>query len=151
MTKQSDVASGAFGFIGMLLPVLYFGGFLYYFSGVGGGTLQGAVDMGLGPTMLGLATLGLLFSIKPLWLILRFTISLVAGRPAPGPRGGSTGPRDDGGSGGESSGFDADDAIARYLARREAGEGDAVPAASLVAADPVEPLPPRAAFGRKSV
>lgn len=150
MTKQTDVAKGAFSFIGMLLPVLYFGGFLYYFSGVGGGTLQGAVDMGLGPTMLGLATLGLLFSIKPLWLILRFTIGLVAGRPAPGTRGGSSGPRDDGGAG-ESSGFDADDAIARYLARREAGDGSAAAAASLVAADPVEPLPPRAAFGRKSV
>ncbi len=150
MTKQTDVAKGAFSFIGMLLPVLYFGGFLYYFSGVGGGTLQGAIDIGLGPTMLGLGVLGLLFSIKPLWMILRFTIGLVAGRPSAGPRGGSAGMGEVAGPS-DGSGFDADDAIARYLARREAGDGSAAAAASLVAADPVEPLPQRPAFGRRSV
>lgn len=140
MAKQQSFAAGSLGFVGMMLPLLYFGGLIYYFSGVGGGTLQGIIDIGLGPTVIGLAAFGLLFAIKPLYLLFRFIIGLTtgvgttqaivkAGRDAGEDRG--------------ADGFDADAAMARYLANRSVGD-----AGSIVDTDPAA-TPQRPAFGRK--
>jgi hypothetical protein len=139
MAKPKNFASDSFGFIGMLLPLLYFGGLLYYFSGVGGGTLQGIIDIGLGPTMLGLGVLGLLFAIKPLYILFRFVIGLITGAGVT-PRPASSASTTDDAS---SDGFDAEDAIARYLRNRDAGKVDTP--------IPAEPAPPpmRPSFGRK--
>lgn len=140
MAKQQSFAAGSLGFVGMLLPLLYFGGLIYYFSGVGGGTLLGIIDIGLGPTVIGLAAIGLLFAIKPLYLLFRFIIGLTTGvgtTQAIVTAGREAGeePRSDG--------FDADAAMARYLANRAVG--DAVP----VVDTPLDPAPQRPAFGRK--
>ena len=52
----------AVGLIAAAVPVLYCGGLLLYFSRVGG-SFGGLVDGALGPTMVGLGALGLLFLI----------------------------------------------------------------------------------------
>jgi hypothetical protein len=143
MAKTPDFTRGTICFIGMLLPLLYFGGFLYYFSRVGGGSLQGVIDIGLGPTMFGLGLLGLVFAIKPLYLLFRFVIGLTTGA--------GTGQRNSAAGGatnveGAASDFDAEDAIARYLRNRGA---EPAPVADPVIADPAGP-PPRPSFGRKA-
>jgi len=100
------------GLIGALLPVVYCGGLLYYFIH-GSGSVHEAVEIGLGPTLLGLGAVGLLFCIV---LIVRIVWIFV------GPR--SHGSRGRGGRyasthDGESE-FDADAVLARYVARRSA-------------------------------
>ena len=50
------------GLIGVLIPIGYIG-YLLYFMGVGGGSFDGVVGIGLGPTILGLAIVGLLFAL----------------------------------------------------------------------------------------
>lgn len=148
MAKQPNFAKSSMSLIGMLLPLLYFGGLIYYFSGVGGGTLQGIIDIGLGPTMFGLSALGLLFAIKPVMLLIRFLAGLSGGAtPAPSPRRNSADTDESLGS----SDFNADDALARYIAKRNAApvESDGLSAAR---AEPnVAAASPRPSFGRKSV
>jgi len=95
-----------FGLIRVLVPVLYWGGLFYYFFDVAG-SVEDAKEIGLYPTLLGLGILGLLFCI-PLTLKI---VRLVAGPRPPRSGGGST--RDD-----DDDGFDADAAIARYMAER---------------------------------
>jgi len=129
------------GVIGALIPVLYCGGLLYYFLDVAG-SVQEAEEIGLGPTVLGLSAVGLLFSIPLILKVLRLFRRL---RP-PGSNGGD----DD-----DNGGFDADAAIARYLARRSAEEA-AVPAPRPApqSGGPGKPGPGsgfhRPSFGRKS-
>ena len=53
----------ASGLIKALVPVLYFGGLLYYFFDVSGGSIENANMIGLGPTLLGLGIVGLIFCI----------------------------------------------------------------------------------------
>jgi hypothetical protein len=60
----------AFGVISALLPVVYFGGLLYYFFDQAG-SLQQADDMGLSPTLLGLRVVGLLFCVPLIYRILK--------------------------------------------------------------------------------
>lgn len=141
MSKHPKPAPGPFAFIGALLPLVYFGGMIYYFSGVGGGTIQGIVDIGLGPTVAGLTIVGLLFTIQPLVMIFR----LFFGTPSTARQGASASSID----AASDTGFDADDAIARYLAKR--GTGDAEPLSSMPSADTPTPQPPRAGFGRKAL
>lgn len=140
MAKQQSFVAGSLGFVGMMLPLLYFGGLIYYFSGVGGGTLQGIIDIGLGPTVIGLAAFGLLFAIKPLYLLFRFIIGLTTGVGTT--QAIVTAGREAGENPGADA-FDADAAMARYLANRSAGDAgpmvDTAPAAT----------PQRPAFGRK--
>lgn len=114
-----------FGVLGALLPILYCGGLLFYFLDLSGSP-QEAADTGLGPTVLGLGAVGLLFCIPLIFKIAKFF--------AP-PRSPESGGPDGG------SGFDADKAIARYLAR-EASSG------SSSARD--GGLAPRPGFGRKA-
>jgi hypothetical protein len=109
------------GLIAAAIPVLYCGGLLLYFAGVEKWT---GVPVGnaLGPTMIGLGVVGLLFLIP---LVLR--IVRLLGRP------GASG--SDSGGGGragaapqeERSDFDPEAAINRYLAKRATGAGDAAP------------------------
>ena len=100
-------ANPLFLVIRMLIAALYCGGLLIYFYHVGG-SVQGVIDLGLGPYMLGLAIVGLIFCIPLLVALIRILI-----RPRPrGPSG--RGPDDDG------NGFDADAVVARYIAERSA-------------------------------
>lgn len=99
-----------FGMIGALVPILYCGGFLYYFID-SMGSVEEARTNGLGPTLLGLAVIGLLFFIPLIVKIVR----VFSGPRSPGTAGraGATAPkRDDEGE------FDADAVLARYMAKR---------------------------------
>jgi hypothetical protein len=117
------------GIVGALLPVAYCGGLFFYFRRFGGWS-DGPLATGLGPTMLGLGALGLLFCIP---VILKL-IKLFAAPRSPVPGGADPEPE---------SSFDADAALARYLARK-AAQGGGEPVA-------VEAPAPRATFGRKAV
>ena len=101
-----------------LLPVLYCGGLLYYFFDVGG-SIENVEAIGLGPTVLGLGAVGLLFCIPLALKILRLRRVL----KSPGPGGGGTPGDHDGDDGGAA----ADAVIARYMARKEAEEKSARP------------------------
>jgi len=103
-----------FGLIAALVPIVYCGYLLFYFLHVGG-SIQGAKEIGLGPTLLGLGIVGLLFCIPLIIKIVR----IVAGPRSPG-SGGDAPTRDDG--------FDPDAAIARYMARRSAEAAPDAPA-----------------------
>lgn len=126
----------AFRAISMIFPALYFGGLFYYFFHMSG-SIQGAEDMGLGPTLLGLAVVGLVFSIPLLYGIVRFILTR---RHRPGAHGGPHEP-DDG-----ESGFDADAVIARYLARKSAEEAASKPDSSPTRGDGASKP---AGFGRR--
>lgn len=124
-----------FGLIRTVVPVVYCGGLLYYFYNQAG-SIEQAKQFGLGPTLLGLAVIGGLFCIP---LIVKIVLIFIAWRTprrrpdAPGPDGAGA--------------FDADAAVARYMARQSA---DAAPGS--------RPAPPahqrtgsasRPSFGRK--
>lgn len=98
-----------FGLVGALLPVLFCGGLLLYFNNVRG-AFGGLLDNQLGPTMFGLGAFGLLFLVLFLVKLWR-----LAGPPAAGPAA-----RAEAALQAEQSDFDADAALARYLARRDA-------------------------------
>lgn len=98
-----------FGVIVALVPIVYCGYLIYYFLDVSG-SVEEARNTGLGPTLLGLTIVGLLFLIPLVIKIVR----LLSGPRSPGSggRGGLDRPTDDGG------GTDADAVVARYLASR---------------------------------
>ena len=117
------------------LPVLYCGYLLYYFLDVSG-SVQEARDIGLGPTLLGLGIVGLLFCIPLAVKIVRLFIGPRSpGSSAPGPGSSGSGLTDSCGRGPDApssdgeSGIDADAVVARYLARRSAEAAAASPAA----------------------
>jgi hypothetical protein len=62
--------NSAFGVIRALVPVLYCGGLIYYFLDYSG-SVQDAETIGLGPTLLGLGAVGLLFCIPLIFKIVR--------------------------------------------------------------------------------
>lgn len=94
--KSVFVAIGAIG------PILYGGTLLYYFLDISG-SLRNPKSIGLAPTLLGVGVVGLLFCIPLVPKIVRIFARLrSSGSDAP-----------DG-----ESGFDADAAIARYMAQR---------------------------------
>ena len=108
------------GPIAAIVPVAYCGGLIAFF--LRDSSLEDAVQIGLGPTLLGLAVVGFLFCIPLLYAIIR-KIS--------GPRrprtGGPGAPTPDGGGG---NGADIDAMIARHMARMAAEPASAAPAAS---------------------
>ncbi|MEA3044063.1 MAG: hypothetical protein QOH47_1901 [Sphingomonadales bacterium] len=126
------------GLVAAAIPILYCGGLLLYFNRVRTAS-AGLLDGALGPTMLGLGVIGLLFLIP---FVLKFR-RLVAPPAAPG--SGSSGrakeaPQE------ERSDFDADAALARYLAQRPRGAPNlASPQAPQEGGRPGGP----AAFGRR--
>lgn len=99
-----------FGVMGALVPILYCGGLLYYFFDLSGSVHEVWTD-GLGPTVLGLGVVALVFCIP---LIIKL-VRIFSGPRSPGSggRGGSDQSADD-----DARGFDADAAIARYMAQR---------------------------------
>jgi hypothetical protein len=101
-----------FGVMRAVVPIGYCGSLLYYFFDLSG-SVEDVKTNGLGPTLLGLGAVGLVLSIL---LILRI-VRLFARPPSPGSGGDTPAPD-------EESGFDADAAIARYMAQRSA---EAVP------------------------
>lgn len=115
-----------FGLVGALLPVAYCGGLVWFFQGQTGG-VEFITSAGLGPTVIGLGALGVLFCIP---LILKLTKIVTAPAKPVKVTGIPDAPESE---------FDADAALARYLARKAAGEIE-VPVAA-----PVQ----RASFGRK--
>jgi len=127
----------ASGLIRALVPVLYFGSLLYYFFDVSGGSIDNANMLGLGPTLLGLGIVGLIFCIPLAIRIAR----ILNGPRTPGSGGGRPAPDDD-------DGFDADAVVARYLAQRPA---DAIPNAPAARPAPKDggPATPTG-FGRRT-
>jgi hypothetical protein len=112
-----------------LLPIAYFAGFLWYFSDVGGNRVAGIVDNGLGPTVAGIGLLVVLMSIKPIIDVLRFLLGADWVTSQHERQGIVT--ADSPAAGGD---FDADAALARYMA----GRGSAAQAEG-----PSPPPPPR--------
>jgi len=122
-----------FGIIGALMPVVYCGGLLYYFVDRTG-SIREADAIGLGPTMVGLAVVGLLFSIPLILKVVRMLIALRSS--AASAHGGNDAPKQDN--------FDADAVLARYMANRPAeGASNAPPQHQ--GGNPA----PRPTFGRK--
>jgi hypothetical protein len=129
---------GAGALIAALVPIVYCGAMIYYFFGVGG-SVQGVTAIGLGPTVLGLGAIGLLFCVP---LLVRLLKLGATPPPKPGAR-----PRFAKNMPVEEETFDADAALARYLARKaEAGDE---PQAVVAETDHASPTPGRPAFGRK--
>lgn len=133
------------GLIGAAIPVLYCGGLVLYFAGVNK-SFGGMLGRELGPTMVGLGVIGLLFLIA---LVLKIR-KLAAGSGGPAAPGAGSG----GGGGGpvdrapqeEPSDFDPDAAIARYMAKRPPGpRGPASPFAAHEGGRPAG----QPGFGRK--
>jgi hypothetical protein len=121
--------------IGAIVPFFYCGGLLIYFIHQGG-SVDGAISMGLGPTLLGLAIFDLLFAIPVIVVVFLFFRGRRS-RRSDG-HGGPSGPHD-----GESA-FDADAVVARYLARGPAETATSPPAPSPRSA------PKPIGFGRRS-
>ena len=97
-----------FSLFGIIGPIGYCGWLVYYFINESG-SLQQAMDNGLGPTVIGLSVIGLLFFMVFLVVIFR----LIAGsRPLRSYGGADTD--------GPNGGFDADAVVARYMAQRTA-------------------------------
>jgi len=130
----------ALGFFFALLPILYCGGLVYYFVGVPGRMRSslplpsGATDgimKELGPTVIGLGAFGILFALMFVLKVMRAATGRTARTPA------AKVEIDEG------EPFDADAALARYMARKAAGEVD----------EPVAPTPASTGggFGRKGV
>lgn len=97
-----------------LVPVVYCAGLAFYFFDVTG-SAEGTWGIGLGPTVLGLGVIGLIFCI-PLFIKLFRALSTPAAPKSDGQGGPKTPPRKDK----DEPEFDADAAVARYLARRSA-------------------------------
>jgi len=120
------------------LPVAYCGWLLFYFLNQGG-LNDSAVADGLGPTVIGLGLVGLLFCIPLVFKLIRLVVT---------PRGPkSDASRPDLSEPSEESGFDADAALARYMARKQAA-AEGLPS-SAPAAAPAGEVPQRPSFGRK--
>jgi hypothetical protein len=125
------------GLIAALVPIAYCGGLVYYFVGVPGrlqssvGLPSGATDgvaTQLGPTVIGLGAFGVLFAFI---FILRLMRSATTQPPA---KRMAKVEIDEG------EPFDADAALARYMAKKAAGE---------IAEPAPPPSTPVAGFGRK--
>lgn len=117
--------------IGALMAVLYCGTLLYYFLDISG-SLRGTKTIGLAPTLLGLGLVGLVFCFPLVLKIAR----IFARAPESGP-----------GAPAGDDGFDADAAIARYMADRPAQARPATATPAFKGGGPAR----RSAFGRRTV
>ena len=125
-----QIFKSLFGVVSALGPVVYCAGLAFYFLNTSG-SLDDAVTIGLGPTVVGLGALGLLFCIPLLIKVVRLYFVLSR---SPG-----SGKRDDAGAS-DDSGFDADAVLARYMAK----QSEAAHAAPSTNGNP------RPSFGRKA-
>lgn len=137
--------SGAFSWAFALVPTVYIGGMLWYFTGFGGNSAEGIVETGLGPTVLGLTVVGVILTVP---LIIKLLRAATGVNRVPG--AGFDANLKPGEVVGEPA-FDADAAFANYMRKREAGVvGDvSVDVADGDALAPVAPRPSN--FGRKAV
>ena len=124
-----------FGVFAALLPVLYCGGLVYYFLHFAGSLEQAQKD-GLGPTVLGLSVVCVLFCIPLLIKVVRLFL-----RPPPP----SLGARPDAAE----RIIDADSVIARYRARHAAQQPAAYNPTPKPTPRPALRLVPKPSFGRK--
>jgi hypothetical protein len=124
-----------FGLIGALVPLMSCGGALYYFL-AGNGSLADIKAMGLGPTLVGLSVFTLLASIPVIVHIFR----MVGDARSP-----NSSEIDTGNASVHDSEFNAEAAVARYMANRPAEDASNLNAAT-TAAEPGA----RATFGRRS-
>lgn len=132
------------GIIGGLIPLVYIGWLLRHFIGVGGGTAEGVAGIGLGPTVIGLSIVGLLFALPLIIKLLRaatgvnrvpgasFDAKLKPGEVAVEPT------------------FDADAAFANYMRNREAGVAGDVSVDPAASEPPASFAPRPGGFGRKA-
>ena len=131
------------GVIGALVPIIYIGWMLRHFVGVGGGTAEGVAGIGLGPTVIGLSIVGLLFALPLIIKLLRATtgVNRVPGasfdvKPKPGDVA-------------DAPAFDADAAFANYMRNRDTSAVTETPAETIdVTPAPFTPRP--GGFGRKT-
>lgn len=132
---------GAFSWAFALIPTAYIGWMLWYFMGVGGNSAEGIVGIGLGPTVLGLAFVGLILTLPVLIKLMR----VISGtNRVPGSRAAA------GDVAVETQGFDADAAFANYMRNRDAAPPP--PIATDSVEDDLRPFTPRpGGFGRKVV
>ena len=132
-----------FGVARALLPIGYFGYLLYYFLGVGG-SMKGAWEIGLGPTVLGLGVVVLLLCIPLIWKLMK----MFSGPRWPGSASRPNAPPGHGDDDDDDGGAAADAIVARYLAQRSA---EAAAAANAPAPRPAQASGPasRPSFGRK--
>ncbi len=128
----------AVAFIGSFVPVIYCGYLIYYFVDLSNWSVQEVQDNGLGPTVLGLSIVALLFSI-PLFVKIVLVIGELR-KPKTGGGGSGSSP-----GGGDT--FDADAVVARYLAQKQAE----APAATLPSSgSEMSATAPRSSFGRRT-
>lgn len=133
--------SGAFSWVFALIPIVYIGGMLWHFAGVGGNSAEGIVGIGLGPTVLGLAIVGLLFALPLIIKLLRVVSGV---NRVPGASAGVSEPL------AETPGFDPDAAFANYMRGRDSAPPP--PIAPDAVDDDLRPFTPRpGGFGRKGV
>ncbi|WP_282948026.1 MULTISPECIES: hypothetical protein [unclassified Sphingopyxis] len=132
---------GAFSWVFALIPIVYIGAMLWYFAGVGGNSAKGIVGIGLGPTVIGLAIVGLLLAL-PLVIKLLRVVSGTNRVPGAGAAAGE--PLAD------TQGFDPDAAFANYMRGRDSALPP--PIAPDAIGDDLRPFTPRpGGFGRKGV
>lgn len=132
--------SGAFSWAFALIPTAYIGALLWYFTGVGGGTTDGIVGIGLGPTVMGLTFVGIILALPVIIELIRLLTganrvpgAAAAGEPSI-----------------ETAGFDADAAFANYMRNRDTASPP--PIATDAVNDDLRPFAPRpGGFGRKGV
>jgi hypothetical protein len=132
------------GVIGALIPIIYIGFMLRHFVGAGGGTAEGVAGIGLGPTVIGLSIVGLLFALPLIIKLLRATTGV---NRVPGA---SFDAKLNPGEVSDTPAFDADAAFANYMRNRDANAVVDAPG------DMPDPSPPPFAprpggFGRKAV
>ena len=128
-----------FAVIGALVPILYCGGLIYYFLDLSG-SVEEAKTNGLGPTLLGLGLVGLLFCMVLVVKLVR--IFITPRSPGSSGRSGPDASTHDG-----EGGFDPDAVLARYMAQRSAEAASGSPA---VPPAPEGGAPARpAGFGRR--
>lgn len=133
-------AGGIIGFVFALVPIVYIGWLLRHFIGVGGGTAEGIAGIGLGPTVLGLSIVGLLFALP---LVIKLLRAVTGVNRVPGARQ----PAEEASL--ETAGFDADAALANYMRNRDAA--GAAPVEPPASEGPGLGAPRPQGFGRKIV
>ena len=131
-----------FGIIGGLIPLVYIGWLLRHFIGVGGDSPGGVAMIGLGPTVIGLTLVGILFALP---LIIKLLRAVSGTNRVPGARAETAGELS-----AETQGFDADAAFANYMRNRDTASPPLN--ATDAAIDGSGPFTPRpGGFGRKGV
>ncbi len=132
------------GAIAGLIPIIYIGWMLRHFVGVGGGTAEGVAGIGLGPTVIGLSIVGLLFALPLIIKLLRATTGV---NRVPGA---SFDAKLNPGEVSDAPAFDADAAFANYMRNRDTAAATDMPVDTADAIPP--PFTPRpGGFGRKAV